>query len=168
MDQYFVLDLVDQLVRRHVILIKVPSFGISARIEHCWSRKVGLTIHTSMAIGQHIANEVLIDVSTAPDILLKTLADPTRRAIFERLCRDGKTTVVGLTAQAGVSQPVVSKHLRILKQAGLVDGRHVGRETHYSAHPNALAPLIDWSNQMTVFWAAKFDALEDVLDRMDQ
>jgi DNA-binding transcriptional ArsR family regulator len=110
----------------------------------------------------------LIAVSTAPDVLLKTLGDPTRRAIFERLCRDGKTTVVGLTAQAGVSQPVVSKHLRILKQAGLVDGHHVGRETHYRAHPHALGPLIDWTSQMTKFWGAKFDALEDVLNRMDQ
>lgn len=107
-------------------------------------------------------------MSTAPDILLKTLGDPTRRAIFERLCRDGKTTVVALTSQAGVSQPVVSKHLRILKQAGLVDGHHAGRETHYRAKPQALAPLIDWTNQMTKFWEARFDALEDVLKRMDQ
>ena len=107
-------------------------------------------------------------MSTAPDVLLKTLGDPTRRAIFERLCRDGKATVVGLTAQAGVSQPVVSKHLRILKRAGLVDGHHVGRETHYRAHPHALGPLIDWTSQMTKFWEAKFDALEDVLKRTDQ
>jgi DNA-binding transcriptional ArsR family regulator len=105
---------------------------------------------------------------TTPDVLLKTLSDPTRRAIFERLCRDGKTTVVKLTAQAGVSQPVVSKHLRILKQAGLVNGHHAGRETHYRAYPQALHPLIDWTNQMTKFWEARFDALEDVLNRMDR
>jgi DNA-binding transcriptional ArsR family regulator len=107
-------------------------------------------------------------VSIAPGILLRALADPTRRAIFERLCRDGKTTVVRLTSQAGVSQPVVSKHLRILKQAGLVAGRHAGRETHYRANPHALRALTDWTTQMTTFWEAKFDALEDVLNRMDQ
>jgi DNA-binding transcriptional ArsR family regulator len=121
-----------------------------------------------LAIYLSIANKVLIAMLFTPEILLKTLADPTRRAIFERLCRDGKTTVVGLTAQAGVSQPVVSKHLRILKLAGLVDGHHAGRETHYRAHPHALGPLIDWANQMTKFWEARFDALEDVLERMDQ
>jgi DNA-binding transcriptional ArsR family regulator len=107
-------------------------------------------------------------VLSTPDVLLKTLADPTRRAIFERLCRDGKTTVVKLTAMAGVSQPVVSKHLRILKQAGLVDGHHSGRVTHYRAHPHALGPLMNWTSQMTKFWEARFDALEDVLTRMDQ
>ena len=56
----------------------------------------------------------------ANDILFRTLADPTRRAIFERLCREGETTVGALTARAGVSQPAVSKHLGVLKQAGLV------------------------------------------------
>lgn len=64
---------------------------------------------------------------TVPDALFKTLADPTRRAIFERLCRGGEQTVGALTAQAGVSQPAVSKHLGILKQAGLVRDRHEGR-----------------------------------------
>ena len=56
----------------------------------------------------------------AHDVLFRTLADPTRRAIFERLCRDGEQTVSALTAQAKVSQPAVSKHLAVLKQAGLV------------------------------------------------
>lgn len=102
------------------------------------------------------------------DILFRTLADPTRRAIFERLCHDGETTVGVLTAQAGVSQPVVSKHLGILKQAGLVRGRHEGRQTHYSAQLAALAPLLDWTRQMTGFWQNRFDDLEDLLKRMDQ
>jgi DNA-binding transcriptional ArsR family regulator len=102
------------------------------------------------------------------DTLFKTLADPTRRTIFERLCREGEQTVVALTAQAGVSQPAVSKHLGVLKQAGLVLDRHEGRQTHYSALPGALAPLIDWTSQMTGFWQNRFDKLEDLLKRMDQ
>ncbi|MDQ2859312.1 MAG: metalloregulator ArsR/SmtB family transcription factor [Pseudomonadota bacterium] len=102
------------------------------------------------------------------DILFRTLADPTRRAIFERLCRDGDQTVGALTAQAGVSQPAVSKHLGILKRAGLVRGRHEGRQTHYSARPSAVAPLIDWTSQMAGFWQSRFDHLEDLLKRMDQ
>src|SRR6185312_3874496 len=107
-------------------------------------------------------------MSNAHDLLFRTLADPTRRAIFERLCREGERTVAALTAQAGVSQPVVSKHLGILKQAGLVRDRHEGRNTHYSAKPGALAPLVDWTGQMAGFWESRVDDLEDLLRRMDQ
>ena len=105
---------------------------------------------------------------STPDVLFKTLADPTRRAVFERLCRDGEQTVRALTDQSGVSQPAVSKHLGILKLAGLVRDRHEGRQTHYSAQLGALAPLIDWTSQMAGFWQSRFDHLEDLLKRMDQ
>jgi len=104
----------------------------------------------------------------ARDVLFRTLADPTRRAIFERLCRNGEQTVGALTARAGISQPAVSKHLRVLKQAGLVHDRHEGRQTQYSAQASALGPLIDWTSQMTGFWRNRFDHLEDLLKRMDQ
>jgi DNA-binding transcriptional ArsR family regulator len=102
------------------------------------------------------------------DALFKTLADPTRRGLFERLCRDGEQTVAALTARAGVSQPAVSKHLAVLKRAGLVRDRREGRETHYGARPCALAPLVDWTGRMTGFWESRFDDLEDLLKRMDQ
>jgi DNA-binding transcriptional ArsR family regulator len=107
-------------------------------------------------------------MSTSQDTLFKTLADPTRRAIFERLCREGEQTVGALTAQAGVSQPAVSKHLGVLTQAGLVRDRREGRQTHYSAQLGALAPLIDWTRQMAGFWENRFDHLENLLKRMDQ
>ena len=61
-----------------------------------------------------------------------------------------------LTAQSGVSQPAVSKHLGVLRQAGLVRDRHEGRQTHYSAQLGALAPLIDWTSQMAGFWQSRF------------
>jgi DNA-binding transcriptional ArsR family regulator len=104
----------------------------------------------------------------AHDVLFRTLADPTRRGIFERLCRDGEQTVAALTARAAVSQPAVSKHLAVLKAAGLVRDRHHGRQTHYSAQLRALAPLIDWTSRMTGFWQNRFDRLEELLKRMDQ
>jgi DNA-binding transcriptional ArsR family regulator len=103
-----------------------------------------------------------------PDLLFRTLADPTRRALFERLCREGEQTVGALTAQAGISQPAVSKHLGILKQAGLVCDRPEGRQTHYSARLTALGPLVDWTQQMARFWESRFDDLDDLLKRMDQ
>jgi DNA-binding transcriptional ArsR family regulator len=102
------------------------------------------------------------------DLLFRTLADPTRRAIFERLCRDGEQTVGALTARGKVSQPAVSKHLGVLKQAGLVRDRHQGRQTHYSAQLGALAPLMDWTREMAGFWESRFDDLENLLKRMDQ
>jgi DNA-binding transcriptional ArsR family regulator len=104
----------------------------------------------------------------ARDTLFRSLSDPTRRGLFERLCREGELTVVALTAKAGVSQPVVSKHLAVLRDAGLVSGRHEGRETRYSARPEALRPLVDWTKDMTGFWESRFDDLEDLLRRMDQ
>ena len=105
---------------------------------------------------------------TAPDALFKTLADPTRRAIFERLCRNGEQTVRVLTDHSGVSQPAVSKHLGVLKLAGLVRDRRDGRQTHYSAQPQGLVPLIDWMSLYGAFWRDRFDRLEAVLNRMDQ
>ena len=100
--------------------------------------------------------------------LFSTLADPTRRAIFERLCRDGEQTVRALTDRAGVSQPAVSKHLGVLKHAGLVRDRRAGRQTHYSAQPQGLVPLIDWMSLYGAFWRERFDRLEALLNRMDQ
>ncbi|WP_417607273.1 ArsR/SmtB family transcription factor [Primorskyibacter flagellatus] len=102
------------------------------------------------------------------DAVFKSLSDPTRRALFERLCLDGEQTVAALTEQAGISQPAVSKHLGVLKRAGLVSGRHEGRQTHYSARKKALDPLIDWTRQMGGFWDTKLDSLENLLGRMDQ
>lgn len=107
-------------------------------------------------------------MTEAHDNLFRTLADPTRRALFERLCRDGELTVAALTAHAGVSQPAVSKHLGVLRQAGLVRDRPDGRQTHYSAQLDALAPLTDWTGRMTGFWENRFDKLETLLTRMDQ
>lgn len=103
----------------------------------------------------------------APDPLFRSLADPTRRALFERLCREGELTVSALTSGAGVSQPVVSKHLAQLKEAGLVEARPAGRQTHYRARPAALRPLFDWTREMSGFWDDRLDALENLLRRMD-
>jgi DNA-binding transcriptional ArsR family regulator len=104
----------------------------------------------------------------AHNLLFRSLSDPTRRGLFERLCREGEQTVSALTESAGISQPAVSKHLGVLKQAGLVRDRHEGRQTHYSADPAALAPLVDWTRDMTRFWEGRLDALENLLKRMDQ
>jgi DNA-binding transcriptional ArsR family regulator len=103
-----------------------------------------------------------------PTAIFKTLGDPTRRALFERLSREGELTVHALTAPSGVSQPAVSKHLNSLKLAGLVRDRRDGRETYYRTEPKALAPLIDWIGFYSTFWNNRFDRLEALLKRKDQ
>ncbi|MGH9716993.1 MAG: ArsR/SmtB family transcription factor [Candidatus Acidiferrales bacterium] len=106
-------------------------------------------------------------LATSGEVFL-ALADPTRRALFERLSRNGEMTVRLLTDNSGVSQPAVSKHLGVLKHAGLVRSRHKGRQTHYSARPRGLAPLVDWMSYYSRFWHGRFDRLEALLKRMDQ
>jgi DNA-binding transcriptional ArsR family regulator len=109
-----------------------------------------------------------MQAQVATDHVFAALADPTRRAIFEHLARDGEQNVRSLTARAGVSQPAVSKHLGILKHARLVRDRRAGRETHYSAQPQALKPMLDWMGVYAAFWHDRFDRLESLLQRMDQ
>jgi DNA-binding transcriptional ArsR family regulator len=101
------------------------------------------------------------------DNVFRALADPTRRAIFEELSRQGEQTVHALTRYAGVSQPAVSKHLTVLKRAKLVGHRRAGRETHYRARPDALGPMVDWLNLYGAFWRDRFDKLEALLERME-
>jgi DNA-binding transcriptional ArsR family regulator len=60
-----------------------------------------------------------------------------------------------------------SKHLSVLKRAGSVRDRRAGRQTHYSAQPQGLAPLIDWMSLHGAFWRDRFDTLESLLDRME-
>lgn len=106
-------------------------------------------------------------MSAAPDEVFRALADPTRRALYERLVREGEQTVRALTEFAGVSQPAVSKHLALLKVAGLVHDRPAGRQVHYRADPQGLAPLGDWMSRYGAFWQDRFDRLGDLLERMD-
>jgi DNA-binding transcriptional ArsR family regulator len=110
---------------------------------------------------------VLSVMSASPNFVFRALADPTRRAIFEQLTRQGEQTVHALTRCAGVSQPAVSKHLTVLKRAKLVRHRREGRETHYQAQPDALTPMVDWLDQYGAFWRERFDRLEELLKRME-
>jgi DNA-binding transcriptional ArsR family regulator len=100
--------------------------------------------------------------------LFRALADPTRRAIYEHLVRHGEQNVRALTDHVGVAQPTVSKHLNLLKQAGLVQDRPSGRTVHYTADSRGLAPLIDWINVYGAYWHAQFNRLESVLGGMDE
>ncbi len=99
--------------------------------------------------------------------IFQALADPSRRAIYEALAR-GEAAVADLTARFAISQPAVSQHLGVLRDAGLVVGRREGRRVYYRVDPRGLQPLIDWIAHYRAFWTAHVTRLEQLLERMDE
>jgi DNA-binding transcriptional ArsR family regulator len=97
------------------------------------------------------------------DAVMRTLADPTRRGVFQRIVKSDELSVVELTRGSGVTQGAISQHLKSLKQAGLVAERPEGRNVYYRAQPAGLAPLVDWISHYGVFWRDRLDMLERLL-----
>jgi DNA-binding transcriptional ArsR family regulator len=100
--------------------------------------------------------------------VMKSLADPTRRAVFERIAREGEVKATGLVRGTKVSQPAVSQHLRALREAGLVAERRDGRHVLYRVTPNGLAPLVDWLGHYQAFWRERFENLEQLLKESEE
>lgn len=118
--------------------------------------------------GAGIANQISIRLyvrMTAPEIF-QALADPTRRAVFERLV-GGELSVTELKAGFAVSQPAISQHLAALRRAGLVAERRDGRFVYYRAAPEGLAPLAGWIDRYRAFWPEKVARLKTLLEDMD-
>jgi DNA-binding transcriptional ArsR family regulator len=105
--------------------------------------------------------------ATAVDTVLRTLADPTRRAVFERITQSDEISVAELTRGSGVTQSAISQHLRLLKQAGLITDRAQGRNVFYRCEPKGLAPLFDWMSHYGVFWRERFANLRTLLKEID-
>jgi DNA-binding transcriptional ArsR family regulator len=101
------------------------------------------------------------------DAVMRTLADPTRRAVFQRIVASDEITVGELTRGSGVTQGAISQHLKSLRQAGLVAERPEGRNVYYRAEPQGLAPLVDWMSHYGVFWRERFDNLRALLKEID-
>jgi len=104
---------------------------------------------------------------TPINAVLRTLADPTRRAVFERIVDAHEITVADLTRGSGVTQGAISQHLKSLRQAGLVVERPEGRHVYYRAEPQGLAPLVDWMSHYGVFWQDRFTQLRQLLKDID-
>ena len=105
--------------------------------------------------------------AAAINAVMRTLADPTRRAVFERIVGSDEITVVELTRGSGVTQGAISQHLKSLKHAGLVAERPEGRNVFYRAEPEGLAPLVDWMSHYGVFWRDRFANLKTLLKEID-
>jgi DNA-binding transcriptional ArsR family regulator len=99
--------------------------------------------------------------------IFAALGDPSRRAIFETLSR-GEVGVKDLTARFDISQPAVSQHLAVLKEAGLVQDRREGRRVFYRVEPGGMQPLLNWIAQYRVFWLGRVERLERLLERIDE
>jgi DNA-binding transcriptional ArsR family regulator len=104
----------------------------------------------------------------AENKIFHALADPSRRAIFASLARGGEAAVKDLTARFDISQPAISQHLALLKDAGLVHGRREGRLVFYRIEPRGMKPLIDWIAHYRAFWTERIDRLEQLLEKMDK
>lgn len=91
------------------------------------------------------------------------LADPQRRRILD-LLRTRERAVGELVERVGLSQPAVSKHLRTLREAGLVTVRHEAQRRWYGLRPEPLAEVDDWLEPYRAFWSDRLDALERHLE----
>lgn len=101
------------------------------------------------------------------DRVFRALADPSRRAIFERLTK-GEAAVRDLVPRGGISQPAVSQHLAVLREAGLVAERREGRLVYYRVKLSGLRPLVDWITHYQAFWIERLDGLRALLEEMDE
>jgi DNA-binding transcriptional ArsR family regulator len=99
--------------------------------------------------------------------VMRALADPTRRSVYESIFAAGEITAGALARSATVSQPAVSQHLKALREASLVSERREGKHIHYRADPRGLGPMIDWLSQYGAFWRERFGNLEKLLKEID-
>lgn len=95
------------------------------------------------------------------------VAEPKRRKVLETL-GPNELSVNDLVARLGWPQPVVSKHLSVLKKVGLVSEKRVGRQKFYHINAEQLKPIHDWVTPFERYWSERFDRLDDLLDNMQK
>jgi len=103
-------------------------------------------------------------INTQPnlDAIFAALADPTRRAILSRLA-DGQASVNEIAAPFDMSQPAVSKHLKVLERAGLIERDVDEQRRPAKLKAEQMAVAVDWLSEFKAFWGTSFDQLDDVL-----
>src|SRR5918996_5495551 len=94
------------------------------------------------------------------------VAEPRRRQILDVLAGGEERPVNDLVRVLGLAQPQVSKHLRVLREVGVVDVRDEGRQRLYRLNGHALKPIHDWVKAYERFWSERFERLDDVLDEL--
>src|SRR5919206_2746064 len=104
--------------------------------------------------------------ATPPDAF-KGVGEPRRRQIVDLLAQ-GERAVGDLVRELGLGQPQVSKHLRVLREVGLVEVRDQGRQRLYRLNGVALKPIHDWVKGYAALWSERFELLDDVLEDLKQ
>ena len=115
----------------------------------------------------YIVNRMVNYISGQLDLTFSALGDPTRRAIIQRLA-SGRATVKELASPFRISLPAISKHLKILEQAGLLTRTKEGRTHHCELNTMPLKEANEWIVWHQQFWEQRFDALEQYLHSSDQ
>ncbi len=108
-----------------------------------------------------------VEGRTNLDAVFAALADPTRRAILSRLV-DGQASVNEIAAPFEMSQPAVSRHLKVLERAGLIERDIDEQRRPARLSAQNMAAAVDWLTQFEAFWGTSFDQLDDVLVHMKQ
>lgn len=101
------------------------------------------------------------------DLSFAAFADPTRRAIIARLAK-GEATVQELAEPFAISQPAISRHLKVLAEAGLIETRVAGTARPRRLKPEAVAELWNWLGQYRELWESQFNKMDAVLDSIAQ
>ena len=109
----------------------------------------------------------MVKQSATLDGVFGALSDPIRRSIVERLTR-GELTAGAIASGFSISQPAVSKHLKVLETCGLVKRTVVGREHHLRLAPRAMQSAATWIDKQRAFWNASFDRLDDLLEHSSE
>ncbi|MEX0284987.1 MAG: ArsR/SmtB family transcription factor [Paracoccaceae bacterium] len=91
------------------------------------------------------------------------LSDQTRLRIFETLIEDGEQAASQFIEGSGMSAPAISRHLKVLREAGLVEQRVEGTHRYYSARPLSIRTIADWTQSHRAFWDMSLDRLEEAL-----
>lgn len=115
-----------------------------------------------------LANVFLMPSEVTIDRIFVAVADPRRRALFDRIARSDGISVAELTAGSGVTQGAVSQHLKVLREAGLVLGQPSGRSVRYRLRPEGLRPFIDWLGSYEEFWPQRVAAMRDLLKEIEE
>jgi DNA-binding transcriptional ArsR family regulator len=100
-----------------------------------------------------------VDGVPGPDVFA-ALGDPTRRTVLQEVAERGSATATELAAPLGITRQAVAKHLAVLAEAGLVDGRRAGRETRYRATPAPMSEAISWMTEVGARWDERLASLE--------
>ena len=108
---------------------------------------------------------MVMESATPLDATFAALADPTRRAILARLA-DGEASVMELAQPFAMSQPAISKHLKVLERAGLISRGRDAQRRPCRLEPAPLAAANDWLERYREFWEGSFERLDDLLEEM--